>query len=329
MTTEGDDVEADDVLHVFRHAPAARQPEAPAAVGSADRRDSLRAVRWVGVGAAALLLAASAATMLVPSRAGSCPGGLQSFTTAPAVLPAGEPPLPDDALEATDERAVAEARTETVRAAAQVAEAEAVTGQARILQSRSDAARAALDLDTAQGSAWSIEQARARVAFDRDAVQWAKDRLSGAAVADAQATLDRDLATLASGEKAAAAVAPQTQAARAAADALAAQAQAATSAAQARLSEAVARQRAAESALTAAESARLEHQQAARTATVEWHHQRRLTAFDVRASNAVLSDCRDLATMHAAVAGGLAVGAVIVLLVGLRGSRRSATQATT
>lgn len=301
--------------------------------------------------AAAILLAAGAATLFAPLPGSSSVTGLSSFTAARVPEPSDSGPQPDQDVAAADTAAVAAAQTASDNAKELVTQAEAAQSAAAALQKRADDAQSAADSASISDPSYTVSSDQSTVDFDKQAVQSAQDSLKSAqdmlaldqeygldtsydtqaiadaqtAIKEAQATLDTDTAKLAADQSAADSAAATAKSQQATADSLAAQAKNAQTNADTKMSDAQKSADAAASALSSAEATQTQHQQSDAAAVAEWNHQHRMAVFAVKARNTTMADYRKAATKNATVGGALAASAVILIMLDVllkrRGSR--------
>ena len=302
--------------------------------------------------AAAILLAAGAATLFAPLPGSSSPTGLAALTAAPFPTPSDTAPSPDQSVVDADNTAVATAQSDAGTAQAAVSTAQTAETAAAALQTKADDAQSAADSASYSGTSYTVTADQSTVDMDNQTVQSAQSQLQSAqamlatdqaqqldttydnqaiasaqvAIKDAQATLATDTATLAADQNTSNSAAATAQSQQAIADGLAKQAKGAQAQADAQLSTAQASADTAATALSDAQATQTQHQQSDVVAASAWYHQHSVAVFAVNARNATMADYRKAAVRNVAVGGGLAACSLILIMIDVI-PRRRASQA--
>jgi len=298
--------------------------------------------------AAAILLAAGAATLFAPLPGSSSPTGLAALTAAPFPKPSDTAPSPDQSVVDADNTAVATAQSGSDTAQAAVSTAQAAETAAAALQTKATDAQSAADGASNSGTSYTVTADQSTVDMDNQAVQSAQSQLQSAqdmlatdqqqqldttydnqaiasaqaAISSAQTTLATDTATLTTDQNTSNSAAATAQSQQAIADGLAKQATAAQATADAQLSTAQASADTAATALSDAQATQTQHQQSDVVAASAWYHQHSLALFAVNAKNTTMADYRKAAIKNVAVGGALAASSVILITFDVLRRRR-------
>jgi len=338
----------------------ASQPANSEIAGAETGHGSTNAGRWLArlraglpdhipaTTAAAILLAAGAATLFAPLPGSSSPTGLSALTAAPVPKPSDTAPQPDQDLVNADIAAVAAAQLSADDTQAEVTQAEAAREAAAALQTKADDAQSAADSASSSDTSYTVTGDQSTVDYDKQALQGAQDSPKSAqdmlaldqqygldtsydtqavadartAIKDAQTTLDTDTVQLAADQSAANSATATAKSQQATADALAGQAKGAQTKADAKLSDAQNSADAAATALSSAQTTQTQHQQSDAAVSAEWHHQHRMAVFAVKARNTTMADYRTAAAKNVTVGGALAASSVILIMLDVLPRRR-------
>lgn len=304
--------------------------------------------------AVALLFVAAAATVLAPISGPGCPAAFAALNATPRHLPGGQPPTEDAGTIQADTAAVDNAQQAVDAAQQALTDAQNQAQKASDLQSQADQAQTNVDTSSSDSASLTVESDQSTVDGDQSALQEDQNQLSSdqsMLSSDQQAGLDtsydqqsiandqsqiqsakdqlaKDQAQLATDQKSADQAAAAAKAAQSNADNLTQQAQTTQSQADAAQTKAQAQLDQASAALDQAQSSQTQDEQSAKAAAATWAHLHRLEVADVRAQNAAAADCKVPATREGAVAGGLALTALLLLAVGVATGRARRIAAT-